>query len=61
MVALACTSQGGLSGAFLTFEKMGKGNEKLQEKEGFDWLGWHSFKYQRLNRESERLYPDGPL
>jgi hypothetical protein len=59
IVALACTSVGGLSGAFMHFEKWDKVNEELQEKERFDWLGWYLFKYQRLNRDSERLYRTG--
>jgi len=61
IVALACVSVCGLWGTFLNFEKVDKVNEKLVEKERFDWLGWHFFKYQRLNREYKRLYPDGPL
>ena len=61
IVPLACISIIGLWGILVNFEKIDKVNEKLQEKERFDWLGWDLFKYQRLNREYKRLYPDGPL
>jgi len=61
IVALACVSICGILGTFVNFEKMDKVNEKLEEKERFDWLGWHLFKYERLNREYKRFYPDRPL
>jgi len=61
IIALICVSACGFWGTLVNFQKMDKVNEKLQEKERFDWLDWHLFKYQRLNREYKRLYPDGPL
>jgi hypothetical protein len=36
-------------------------NDRLPKKEQFDPLGWYLSKYQRLQREYKRLYPEGLL
>ena len=36
-------------------------NERLPEKEKFDWIGWYLSKRSRLVREYKRFYPEGRL
>ena len=59
IVALAGVSVCGLLASLATFELVDKVNDNLPREEQFAPLGWYLFKYQRLNREYKRLYPDG--
>jgi hypothetical protein len=61
IIALACASASGIFGALFNFEMIEKVNDKLPEKERFEWFGWNLFKYQRLKREYRKFYPDGRL
>jgi hypothetical protein len=61
IIALVGVSICGLVAAFLNFEMIDKVNERLPADENLDWLGWHLAKYQRLNQEYKRLYPEGRL
>jgi hypothetical protein len=61
VVALACFSICGMLSTFTRYEMMDKVNEKLPKEEQFGALWWYASKYQRLNREYKRLYPDGDL
>jgi hypothetical protein len=61
IVALAGVSICGLVGSLTSVEMVDKVNEMLPKGEQFAPLGWYFSKYQRLNREYKRLYPDGRL
>lgn len=61
IVALVCVSICGMLSTFTRYEMMDKVNEKLPQEEQFGVLWWPVSKYQRLNREYKRLYPDGGL
>ena len=61
IAALACAAVCGMIGTFAAFEMMDKVNDKLPREQQFDPSGWYPPKYQRLQSEYRRLYPDGPL
>jgi len=61
LVALAGVSICGLVGSLTSMEMVDKVNEMLPKGEQFAPLGWYFSKYQRLNHEYKRLYPDGRL
>ncbi|HKN75325.1 MAG TPA: hypothetical protein VJW94_09120 [Candidatus Acidoferrum sp.] len=61
VVALACVLVCSMVSTFARYEMMDKVNEKLPKEEQFGVLWWPVSKYQRLNREYKRLYPDGGL
>jgi hypothetical protein len=61
IVALAGVSICGLVGSLASFEMVDKVNDMLPKEQRFAALGWYFSKYQRLNREYKRLYPDGRL
>jgi hypothetical protein len=46
---------------FLNFMMIDSVNERLPADENLDSVGWHPAKYQLLNQEYKRLYPDGRL
>jgi hypothetical protein len=61
IVGLVCMSICAMLGTFKSFEMIDKVNERLPKEKQFESLGWYSSKYQRLDREYRRLYPDGRL
>jgi hypothetical protein len=61
VVALACVAVCGMIVAFAAFEMMDKVNDRLPREQQFDPLGWYLPKYQRLQIEYRRLYPNGRL
>lgn len=61
IVALACVSTFGLVASLANLKIVDKVNDVLPKDKQFATLGWYSAKYQRLNREYKRLYPDGRL
>jgi len=61
IVALACVAACGMIATFAAFEMMDKVNDRLPRDQQFDPLAWYPPKYQRLQSEYRRLYPEGRL
>ena len=61
IIALACAVVCGILGSFLNFQIIARVNDKLPEEERFEWFGWNLIKYQKLNREYRKFYPDERL
>jgi hypothetical protein len=60
VIAFACALLCALAASFLVFKMVSEVNKRLPREQQFSPLGRWS-KYQRLNAEYKRLYPDGNL
>jgi len=60
VIAFACALMCAMAASLLAFKMVSEVNKRLPREQQFSSLGFWP-KYQRLNAEYKRLYPDGSL